>query len=290
MPNKPRKSTFWQISLLFTSGSVLGCHGGFADASAEQESTVAAEVYQDRRIVRGARLGVSETGPKELCNCVTVIVNMNWNVWDEKRYTDHIPTALGTTTSPSIPTTYRQPLPTTYRPLVIFTDHIQTAFTDNIQKSENRGPCGFQHFAWTRLCHLTASVRQNWAWSNYRLCPAPTLTRIWGSEKKVFFCSTLEWRAGYSIVELKSQDLFLLKNETEFFRKPINFADSSEAIWPGLVLSCSCKEYNNWNSFFAIIMGLNNVAVSRLSQTWEVCTRSTAWWAIGEMHGGSQAL
>ncbi|XP_031560616.1 rap guanine nucleotide exchange factor 4-like [Actinia tenebrosa] len=34
-------------------------------------------------------------------------------------------------------------------------------------------------------------------------------------------------------------------------------------------IATHCKEYRNWNSFFAIIMGLNNVAVSRLSQTWE---------------------
>lgn len=32
----------------------------------------------------------------------------------------------------------------------------------------------------------------------------------------------------------------------------------------------SCKEYRNLNTFFAIIMGLSNPAVSRLSQTWEV--------------------
>lgn len=32
----------------------------------------------------------------------------------------------------------------------------------------------------------------------------------------------------------------------------------------------SCKEYKNLNSFFAIIMGLSNVAVSRLTMTWEV--------------------
>ena len=32
----------------------------------------------------------------------------------------------------------------------------------------------------------------------------------------------------------------------------------------------SCKEYRNLNSFFAIVMGLSNIAVSRLSQTWEV--------------------
>lgn len=31
----------------------------------------------------------------------------------------------------------------------------------------------------------------------------------------------------------------------------------------------SCKEYQNLNAFFAIVMGLANNAVSRLSQTWE---------------------
>lgn len=33
---------------------------------------------------------------------------------------------------------------------------------------------------------------------------------------------------------------------------------------------CSCREFKNLNSFFAIIMGMSNPAVSRLSQTWEV--------------------
>ena len=32
----------------------------------------------------------------------------------------------------------------------------------------------------------------------------------------------------------------------------------------------SCKDNQNMNSFFAIVMGLSNIAVSRLSQTWEV--------------------
>ncbi|XP_066544027.1 rap guanine nucleotide exchange factor 4 isoform X2 [Amia ocellicauda] len=34
-------------------------------------------------------------------------------------------------------------------------------------------------------------------------------------------------------------------------------------------IAAHCKEYKNLNSFFAIIMGLSNPAVSRLSQTWE---------------------
>lgn len=31
----------------------------------------------------------------------------------------------------------------------------------------------------------------------------------------------------------------------------------------------SCKEYFNFNAFFAILMGLSDVAVSRLSTTWD---------------------
>uniref|UniRef100_A0A3Q3G9T8 Rap guanine nucleotide exchange factor 4a n=1 Tax=Kryptolebias marmoratus TaxID=37003 RepID=A0A3Q3G9T8_KRYMA len=35
-------------------------------------------------------------------------------------------------------------------------------------------------------------------------------------------------------------------------------------------IAAHCKEYKNLNAFFAVIMGLSNPAVSRLSQTWEV--------------------
>ncbi|RXM27082.1 Rap guanine nucleotide exchange factor 4 [Acipenser ruthenus] len=34
-------------------------------------------------------------------------------------------------------------------------------------------------------------------------------------------------------------------------------------------IAAHCKEYKNLNAFYAIIMGLSNVAVSRLTQTWE---------------------
>nr|XP_006822120.1 PREDICTED: rap guanine nucleotide exchange factor 4-like [Saccoglossus kowalevskii] len=34
-------------------------------------------------------------------------------------------------------------------------------------------------------------------------------------------------------------------------------------------IAAFCKEYKNMNSFFSIVMGLSNIAVSRLSQTWE---------------------
>lgn len=37
-----------------------------------------------------------------------------------------------------------------------------------------------------------------------------------------------------------------------------------------IFLFYSCKAQKNFNCFFAIIMGLNSAAVSRLTQTWEV--------------------
>uniref|UniRef100_A0A4W6FYH9 Rap guanine nucleotide exchange factor 4 n=1 Tax=Lates calcarifer TaxID=8187 RepID=A0A4W6FYH9_LATCA len=39
-------------------------------------------------------------------------------------------------------------------------------------------------------------------------------------------------------------------------------------------IAAHCKEYRNLNAFFAVVMGLSNPAVSRLSQTWEVSVRS----------------
>lgn len=32
---------------------------------------------------------------------------------------------------------------------------------------------------------------------------------------------------------------------------------------------CSCKEYQNLNAFFAVVMGLSNNACSRLTQSWD---------------------
>uniref|UniRef100_A0A061QHS2 Putative rap guanine nucleotide exchange factor n=1 Tax=Cupiennius salei TaxID=6928 RepID=A0A061QHS2_CUPSA len=34
-------------------------------------------------------------------------------------------------------------------------------------------------------------------------------------------------------------------------------------------IAAHCREYQNMNSFFAIVMGLSNIAVSRMTQTWE---------------------
>ncbi|KAJ6660759.1 hypothetical protein lerEdw1_017385 [Lerista edwardsae] len=39
-------------------------------------------------------------------------------------------------------------------------------------------------------------------------------------------------------------------------------------------IAAHCKEYKNLNSFFALIMGLSNVAVSRLTMTWEDPSRN----------------
>lgn len=36
-----------------------------------------------------------------------------------------------------------------------------------------------------------------------------------------------------------------------------------------VLFNFSCKEYQNLNAFFAIVMALSNMAISRLSQTWE---------------------
>lgn len=41
-------------------------------------------------------------------------------------------------------------------------------------------------------------------------------------------------------------------------------------VWHLFLFISSCKEFQNLHSFFAIVMGLSNIAVSRLSQTWEV--------------------
>lgn len=41
------------------------------------------------------------------------------------------------------------------------------------------------------------------------------------------------------------------------------------SVWFKILFLISCKEYKNLNSFFAIVIGLSNVAISRLTQTWE---------------------
>lgn len=39
-------------------------------------------------------------------------------------------------------------------------------------------------------------------------------------------------------------------------------------IW-SIWLCYSCREYQNMNTFFAIVMGLSNIAVSRMTSTWD---------------------
>ncbi len=46
------------------------------------------------------------------------------------------------------------------------------------------------------------------------------------------------------------------------------------AISDGFFDFDSCKDFKNWNTFFAIILGLNNSAVSRMNHTWEVSVSS----------------
>lgn len=36
-----------------------------------------------------------------------------------------------------------------------------------------------------------------------------------------------------------------------------------------MISTYSCKEYQNLNAFFAVVMGLSNIACSRLSQSWD---------------------
>ena len=43
-----------------------------------------------------------------------------------------------------------------------------------------------------------------------------------------------------------------------------------EQVVKSVFLACSCKGFNDLNSFFAIVFGLMNGAISRLKHTWEV--------------------
>lgn len=43
------------------------------------------------------------------------------------------------------------------------------------------------------------------------------------------------------------------------------------------VFACSLKEQKNLNSFFAVMFGLSNTAVSRLAKTWEVPSPCLLW-------------
>lgn len=70
-------------------------------------------------------------------------------------------------------------------------------------------------------------------------------------------------------------DLFLRRfNEIQFWVVTeiclcLQLSKRVQLIKKFIKIAAHCKEYKNLNSFFAIIMGLSNVAVSRLSLTWE---------------------
>ncbi|XP_052057862.1 rap guanine nucleotide exchange factor 4-like [Mytilus californianus] len=49
----------------------------------------------------------------------------------------------------------------------------------------------------------------------------------------------------------------------------LNVSKRVQLLRKFIKLAAHCKQYQNLNSFFAIVMGLSNIAVSRLSQTWE---------------------
>ncbi|XP_041365780.1 rap guanine nucleotide exchange factor 4-like isoform X3 [Gigantopelta aegis] len=70
-------------------------------------------------------------------------------------------------------------------------------------------------------------------------------------------------------------DLFLRHfNETQYWvvTEMVLCSNSSKRVQllrKFIKLAAHCKEFQNVNSFLAIVMGLSNIAVSRLSQTWE---------------------
>ena len=70
-------------------------------------------------------------------------------------------------------------------------------------------------------------------------------------------------------------DLFLRRfNEVQYWivtemLLTLNVSKRVQLLRKFIKLAAHCKQYQNLNSFFAIVMGLSNIAVSRLSQTWE---------------------
>ncbi|KAK7489572.1 hypothetical protein BaRGS_00019206, partial [Batillaria attramentaria] len=70
-------------------------------------------------------------------------------------------------------------------------------------------------------------------------------------------------------------DLFLRRfNEVQYWVVTemllvTNVSKRVQLLRKFIKLASHCKEFQNLHSFFAIVMGLSNIAVSRLSQTWE---------------------
>ncbi|XP_046437750.1 rap guanine nucleotide exchange factor 4-like isoform X7 [Daphnia pulex] len=96
------------------------------------------------------------------------------------------------------------------------------------------------------------------------------------------FCSVHEYELLYHVAgaqpfrKIKSNlDLFLRRfNEIQYWVvTEICLANTLgkrvQLLRKFIKLAAYCKEFQNLNAFFALVMGLSNVAVSRLTQTWE---------------------
>lgn len=74
---------------------------------------------------------------------------------------------------------------------------------------------------------------------------------------------------------MSNLDVFLRRfNEVQFWvATEMNLATTLsrrvQLLRKFIKIAAHCREYQNLNSFFAIVMGLSNVAVSRMSQTWD---------------------
>lgn len=104
---------------------------------------------------------------------------------------------------------------------------------------------------WTWTCSWGDLMRFSFGWSQRCVC-VPSSTRGSSFSRSSSRLLHSEWTSWHFICQLPVAGLGLYCVVFLYF------------------LLQSCKEYRNLNAFFAVIMGLSNPAVSRLSQTWEV--------------------
>ena len=105
---------------------------------------------------------------------------------------------------------------------------------------------------------------------------------MWFAYDSGFICNELvrivrefKNKSYFSYFEIKIQFLVsFLSTTDEMLTQYLNVVQLQLWIFPDFI--SSCKEFQNLHSFFAIVMGLSNIAVSRLSQTWEVNTFETS--------------
>ncbi|XP_022240409.1 rap guanine nucleotide exchange factor 4-like [Limulus polyphemus] len=96
------------------------------------------------------------------------------------------------------------------------------------------------------------------------------------------FSSVHEYELIYQVFErhqfrktMSNLDVFLRRfNEVQFWVVTEMCLTTSlsrrvQLLRKFIKVACHCREYQDLNAFFAIVMGLSNIAVSRLSQTWE---------------------